>query len=255
MGMFIVQRPSRGLAARFAAAGVTLAAMLLGNMETVRAEFKLKAAVPEFSLRTADGSTFSVQPKRGQVLVTHGEKQLEPKVLVLHLFQPDCLQCQAQMKELEKVYQDFSKDGLLVVGIAHRGDAEAAGAIAKQLKVTFPVLVGTGSELVKQFAAGDSLAIADRAGVIRFAQVGYGAGDEKVWREDVEQLLAGKPVAQDTIARKRLQVGDRLPVIELPSVTTGKTIALSGEGGRLTFRDEDGKVSHPKAAVGFFSRY
>jgi len=90
---------------------------------------------------------------------------------------------------------------------------------------------------------------------VRFVQVGYGAGDEKVWGQDVERLLAGKPVTQETIARKRLRVGDSLPRIELPSVATGKPIALTGEGGRLTFRDAAGKSSHPRAAVGFFSRY
>jgi peroxiredoxin len=242
-------------AARYGWAAVIVATSMLGANSAAQAEFKVGAELPDFSLKTSDGAAFSLQRKEGQMLITQGTKQLEPKVLVLHLFQPDCLQCQAQMQELEKVYGDLAKDGLVVVGVAHKGNAEAAVAILRQLKLTFPVVLGTGSDLAKQFAAGDSLAIADRAGVVRFAQVGYGAGDEKVWRENIKRLLAGKPVTQETIARKRLQVGDRLPVIELPSVTTGKTISLSGEGGRLTFRDEEGKVSHPKAAVGFFSRY
>src|SRR5947199_377475 len=83
----------------------------------------------------------------------------------------------------------------------------------------------------------------DPKGVVRFAQVGYGQGDEKVWREDVGRLLAGKPVAHKTITRQRLRVGERLPVIELPSVRTGKAMGLTGAGGRLTFRDDAGKVS------------
>jgi peroxiredoxin len=232
-----------------------LTAGLLGVGASARAEFKVGATLPEFSIKAADGSTFTLQHKKDQVLVGLGTKQLEPKVLILHLFQPDCLQCQAQMRELEKVSQEFGNDGVLVVGIAHRGDAEAARGVAERLKVTFPVLVGTGSDLAKQFAAGDSLAITDRTGVVRFAQVGYGAGDEGVWREDIRRLLAGKAVAQRTVARNRLKVGDRLPVIELSSVTSGKTIALAGAGERLTLRDEAGKVSHPKAAVCFFSRY
>jgi len=54
---------------------------------------------------------------------------------------------------------------------------------------------------------------------------------------------------------ERLQVGDRLPTIELDSLATGKSVTLQVEGGRLTFRDEKGTVSHPKAAVGMFVRY
>ena len=240
---------------RSAAAALVLTSALLGGNQCARAEFKVGAQLPEFALKTADGATFSLQRKQYQVVVMDGKNELEPKLLFLHLFQPDCLQCRAQLQVLERIYQDFAKQGVLVVGVAHRGDAKAVLAVAKQLNITFPLVVGTGSDLAKQFAAGDSFAITDKKGQVRFAQVGYGAGDEKVWRQDLERLLAGQSVPEETIARRRFQVGDRLPVIELPSVMTGKPIALTGAGGRLTFRDEEGKTAHPKAAIGFFSRY
>jgi peroxiredoxin len=257
MGMVRSKGAAGVIAARLAGAVLfIMAAVLFGVTQRARAEFKVGAPLPDFSLKTADDdATFSLQIKKGQLLVTQDDQQLEAKVLVLHLFQPDCLQCQAELKALEAVREKFGKQGVLVVGVAHRGDAEAVRVLAKQLKVTFPLLVGKGSALAKEFAAGDSLAITDGKGMVRFAQFGFGEGDPKVWQENIEQLLAGKPVAKETVQRKALRVDDRLPLIELPSVTTGKTIALTGEGGRLTFRNEEGEVSHPKAAVGFFSRY
>ena len=121
--------------------------------------------------------------------------------------------------------------------------------------MTFPLLLGTGSALAKQFAAGDTIGFADSRGIVRFAQVGYGQGDEKIWRENIELMVAGKPPKSATIARERLRVGDRLPVVELPSLFSGKPMALTGEGGRLTYRDEAGRVLYPKAAMGMFSRY
>jgi peroxiredoxin len=256
----LVREAVRGWAVRSVAALSVMACVLSGSHPGVRAEFKPGTELPEFTLRAADGTPFALQRKRGQVVIKEGTKEREPKLLVLHLFQPDCLQCQAEMKALEKVHQGFGPKGVLVVGVAHRGAAEAARAMTARLKVTFPVAVGTGSALAKQFAAGDALAIADDRGVVRFAQVGYGAGDEKVWREGLERLLAGRPVAQQTVARRRLRAGDRLPLIELPSVTTGRTMSLTGAAGRLTFREEGGQVpsppgAHPRAAVGFFSRY
>jgi peroxiredoxin len=220
-----------------------------------RAEFPVGAELPEFTLKTPDGSTLALQRQQGRLLVTHGKEQVEPKALVLHLLQPDCLQCQVQIKALEGVHEQFRKSGVFVAGITHRGDAEAARVLAGKSKVTFPLAIGTGSDIAMQFAAGDSFAITDSAGRVRFAQVGYGDGDEKTWKENIERLLAGKPVAQETIARKRLQTGDRLPLIELPSVASGKPIALTGDGARLTFRGENGEISHPKVAIGFFSRY
>jgi hypothetical protein len=56
-------------------------------------------------------------------------------------------------------------------------------------------------------------------------------------------------------ATGRLEVGDLLPPIKLDSAETGKPISLTGEGGQLTFQDDKGEVTHPKAAIGFFCRY
>lgn len=255
MGTHVIRQAVRRWA-RYPVAALFLAAgTLAGVVPGARAEFRVGAELPEFSLKAADGTPLALQRRQGRIAITTGTKELQPAVLVLHLFQPDCLQCQAELKALEKLHQDFGKQGLLVAGVAHRGDADAVRAVGERLKLTFPLVVGTGSPLARQFAAGDALAIADQRGVVRFAQVGYGEGDEKVWREAVERLLAGKPVARETVARARLRVGDRLPVIELEAVGSGKPMALTGADGRLTFRDEEGKVSHPKGAVGFFSRY
>ena len=236
------------------ALAVLTAAVLLGG-GPARAEFKVGAELPEFSLKAADGTPFSLQRKQDQIVIVNGDKRIEPKAMVLHLFQPDCLQCQAQLKELEKLHQDLGAKGVLVVGVSHRGDAKAVRATADQLKVTFPLLVGTDSDLAKKFGAGDAFAIADKAGVVRFAQAGYGQGDEKLWREDIGLMLEGKPVAKETMDRKALEAGDRLPPVELDSLPTGKPLVLNGEGGKLTFRDEAGTVSHPPAAIVFFSRY
>ena len=114
---------------------------------------------------------------------------------------------------------------------------------------------GTGSQIAGQFAAGDSLGIVDGTGLIRFAQVGFGKGDETLWAEALEELLSGKAVSKTTVERERLAVGDRFPAVELPSIQSGKPIGLVGKDGKLTFRDEQGKETRPKGAVGFFSRY
>ena len=238
---------------RFAASLALTAALAL--TDPARAEFKPGDVLPQFSLEASDGSTFSLSEEDGRLVAKLGAKLVEPQVMLVHLFQPDCLQCQAQLQVLEALHHEFAGQRVLVVGIAHRGDLDAIREVGHRLNITFPLLAGTGSAVAKQFAAGDTMAITDSRGVVQFAQVGYGQGDEKVWRESISLLLAGKPLSTKTIPRERLQVGDRLPLIELPSLMTGKTVALTGEGGRLTYRDEAGRIRHPKAAVGMFSRY
>lgn len=240
---------------RFPPAACALALALLAGGQTAKAEIEVGKPLPELSLKTADGQQFAIRRQQDRLEVTHGDERQQPKATVVHFFQPDCPQCQAQMQALQKIHEQVADEGILTVGIAHRGDEKAVRSMADRLEITFPLAMGTGVEAIKPLAAGDTMAIADAAGIVRFAQVGYGAGDEKVWQENLALLAAGKPVKTETVERGRLKPGDPIFAIKLDSVATGKPIALSGEGGRLTFHNEKGETTHPKAAVGFFSRY
>ena len=228
-------------------------ALLAG--QTVEAQIQVGRPLPELSLQTADGQPLSVRLHQDRLEVTHGGERHHPTALVVHFYQPDCPQCQAQMQALQKTHDLLREKGVMTVGVAHRGDRQAVRAGAERLKITFPLALGTEAEALRPLAAGDTMAIADAKGVIRFAQVGYGSGDEAVWRENLDLLAAGKPVKTETVERGRLKPGEPIFAIKFDSVQSGRPISLSGEGGRLTFRDEKGRTTHPKAAVGFFSRY
>jgi len=229
-------------------------ALLCGN-KVVAAQSHIGERLPDFSFSVNGSEAASLKQEGNRILVVQGNETATVSVLLVHFFQPDCLQCQDEMKALEATYQSYEQKGVLVIGVSHRDSREAAQSVTKRLKVTYPLLLGTGSEFAKTFAAGDALYIADNRGVIRFSQAGYGGGDEKLWRENIDLLLAGKPVAKETTERENLNVGDRLPTIELNSLMSGAKIALTGKDGRLTFTDENGKSIQPKAAVGLFSRY
>jgi len=223
--------------------------------QSARADFTVGAEVPDFSLTSADGTAVTLQRDNAALMVHVGRERLTPKALVIHLLQPDCLQCRAQLEVLKPIAARYRERGVITLGIAHRGTPETAKELAESLGLPFPMAMGVGSEIAKQFAAGDTLGIADARGVIRFAQVGYGFGDAKLWEQALDEILSGKEVTKAGVDRDRLAVGDRLPAIHLPSLGTGKTMTLAGEGGRLVFRGEDGAESRPKAAIGFFSRY
>jgi hypothetical protein len=206
-------------------------------------------------MKTADGRVVEVQRANSVLTVQIGDERVQPKALVIHLLQPDCLQCRAQLQALKPLAERFRERGVVTLGIAHRGTPEAARELGKQLSLPFPIAMGVDSAIAKQFAAGDTLGIADAQGVVGFAQVGYGERDAKLWEQALGELLAGRPVTKTGVDRERLAVGDRLPAIHVASLRTGKPMTLAGEGDRLVFRDDDGKESHPKAAIGMFSRY
>lgn len=234
---------------------VTLVVAPLCGGEVMAAPSHIGERLPEFSFNVNGHEAASLKQEGNQFLFAHGNETHPVSVLLVHFFQPDCLQCQDEMKALEATYQSYTAKGVLVIGISHRGDREALQSVGQRLKASYPLLLGTGSEFAKTLAAGDALYIADNRGVIRFWQPGFRSGDERLWRENIDLLLAGKSVSKKTTERENLNVGDRLPTIELNSLMSGAKIALTGTGGRLTFTDENGKSIQPKAAVGLFSRY
>lgn len=220
-----------------------------------RADFTVGAEVPAFSLKAADGKAVELRRDKGTLTVQLGDERIHPKALVIHLLQPDCLQCRAQLQALKPIAARYRERGVVALGIAHRGTPEAAGELADDLGLPFAVAMGVDSQIARQFAAGDTLGIADAGGVVRFAQVGYGEGDAKLWQQALDELVAGKPVTRTGVDRERLAVGDRFAAVHLPSLRTGKMMALAGKGGQLVFRGDEGTETRPKAAVGFFSRY
>jgi len=253
-----MQRMLRALETPIAVA-VVVAAMSPG---LAAAEFPVGQAVPEFSLKSPDGErvvAFSRDDRR--VRVTIGSERREPGAVLMHFFQPDCFQCRAQMRAIQDVHESFRDRGVAVLGIAHRGDEAAVRQLRRDLELTYPLAMGGGSDVAQALAAGDAMAILDSAGVARFAQVGYRPprgdrpGDEAIWRENLTRLLEGRALEKTSVDRERLHAGDLLPTIALNDVMTDKPMVLAGEEGRLTFRNAGGEVSHPKAAVGFFSRY
>jgi peroxiredoxin len=212
--------------------------------------------LPEFTLKTADGTTFALKYDQGQVVVEKNKESSKPKPLFFHCFQSDCNLCVAEMKALEALHHEVTKQGALVVGVAHRHDEAAVRGIREKLKITYPLFLGRGSELASQFARGDASILVDRQGMVRTSQVSYKEGEEKVWKENIERLLAEKELSSTAAKREKpLEVGDKFTAVKLPSLGGGKGRSLAVEDGKLTFRDEEGRVTHPKAAVGFFSRY
>jgi peroxiredoxin len=228
--------------------------LLRGDL-VVAAQTAAREAIPEFSLKTTAGGTFSLRREDGQIRIAHDEVDAKPRVLIVHFLQPDCLQCQSEVKTLEATHRKYAGKGASVIGIAHREDAEAARSLTHRLQVSYPILLGTGSDVARQLAGGDALYIADEHGSVRFSQAGYGTGDEALWHENVDLLLAGKPVVKTTSERENLDVGDRLPTVKLDSLMTGEEISLTGKDGQLTFTDARGHSSRPKAAIGLFARY
>jgi peroxiredoxin len=83
---------------------------------------------PEFSGLTADGQKVSLAGLSG-------------RVVLLNFWATWCLECRQEMSAFERLHREFSAQGLAVVGINAREGTAAVREYAKELGLTFPLIL------------------------------------------------------------------------------------------------------------------
>ena len=89
---------------------------------------------PEFNGNTANGQGMSLVSLRG-------------KVVVLNFWATWCLECRPEMPLFEQLHRDFHAQGLSVVGINVREGTAAVRSYAKELRLTFPLVLDRRGEI------------------------------------------------------------------------------------------------------------
>lgn len=90
---------------------------------------KLRPA-PSFVLPTPDGKVLKSETLKG-------------KVVILDFFQTWCPDCQQSMPEMEKLYQQYKDQGLVIIGISHDRDGrKVVDPFVAKHGITFPILLG-----------------------------------------------------------------------------------------------------------------
>jgi len=87
-----------------------------------------RTAPPQFSGSTLDARQLSIGDYRGTVIV-------------LNFWATWCLECRPEMPALERLQREFSSRGLAIIGVNARENKEAVGRYAKELGLTFPLVL------------------------------------------------------------------------------------------------------------------
>jgi peroxiredoxin len=162
-----------------AAAGALIYAISTGSgsyAEPVKAAADRKA-MPDFSLRAMDGSSWTMSQQRG-------------KVILLNFWATWCPPCRTETPELVRMHNRYSGQGFEVVGISMDDDPQAVvPAFVERFRMPYKVLTPTpGFYLGSQVESLPTSVLIDREG--RLATIHFGAVRESDLRGDVEQLLA-----------------------------------------------------------------
>ena len=89
---------------------------------------------PEFSSRTATGKTVSLAGLRG-------------RVVLLTFWTTWCTECRPEMPIFEQLHRDFAAEGLTVLGINVREGAPIIQTYAKELDLTFSLILDPKGEI------------------------------------------------------------------------------------------------------------
>lgn len=96
--------------------------------------YSRSAIPPEFIGRTADGREISLST-------------LQHKVVLLNFWATWCVECRSEMPAFEKLHREFSTQGLAVIGINAREGHATIRDYAKELGLTFPLLLDDSGKI------------------------------------------------------------------------------------------------------------
>jgi peroxiredoxin len=202
-----------------------------------------------FSFATSERETLAWNPEGG---LRAGAGHGAPAAMILHVFQPDCPACQDEARALAEL--SAGREGVAVVGLAHRGEPEDLEAFRGVTGARYPLAHAAGTRWAERWSRGDPTYLVDPDGRIVYAQVGFHPSDVAGWNAALDAVLAGRPVDRDGPERPALRAGERMPRIELPDLVTGRTTVIDTRDGELVL-ERDGEARTFRAAIGFFSRY
>ncbi|HWG69562.1 MAG TPA: TlpA disulfide reductase family protein [Steroidobacteraceae bacterium] len=133
---------------------------------------------PDFVLKGMDGRNLRMSEFRGQVVLVNfwarwaGDSRRE-------------------MAALDRINTTYSRAGLVVLGVSVDEDLGRAREFAAAMKVSYPILFDTGSDIGRDYLLQKMpmTILVDRAGVVRYSNVGFKRGDERVYLDHIRELL------------------------------------------------------------------
>ncbi len=146
--------------------------------------------------------------------------ELRGKVVLVDFWATWCEPCLKELPELEKLQQQLTAQGVVIVGVSIDKERKSAQELAARLGLKFKLLHDPDAKVAELYDPPKmpTSYVIDREGVVRFVNGGFaGAGDVVKMRRQLEQLAQEKPAKVEPPAPK---VEPPAPKAEPPALKT-----------------------------------
>ncbi len=134
---------------------------------------------PDFELKTVTGEIIKLSNLRG-------------KAVLVNLWATWCPPCRAEMKSIDKVYNEYKNQGLIVlaVNMTYQDDASKISPFVTEEGLTFPILLDPNADVghAYQLRSLPSSFFIGRDGIIHEVVIG-GPMSEALLRTHIEDIL------------------------------------------------------------------
>jgi peroxiredoxin len=159
-------------------AGLIIIAALTASSIAAAPTTLLGKDAPDFVLKSMDGKNLRMSEFRGQVVL-------------VNFWARWASDSRQEMPALDRINTTYNRAGLVVLGISVDEDLGRAREYAAAMKVSYPIMFDTGSDIGRDYLLQKMpmTVLVDRAGVVRYANVGFKRGDEHAYLDHIRELL------------------------------------------------------------------
>jgi len=133
---------------------------------------------PDFVLKATDGSNLRLSEYRGQVVL-------------VNFWARWANDSRREIPALDRINTTYRRAGLVVLGISVDEDLRRAHEFAASMKVSYPMMFDSGEGIGRDYQLGKMpmTILVDRSGVVRYAHLGYKRGDDRIYLDQIRELL------------------------------------------------------------------
>jgi thiol-disulfide isomerase/thioredoxin/outer membrane protein assembly factor BamB len=202
-------------------------------------------AAPDIALKQLDGGDFRLKDHRDQAVV------------MLDFWATWCGPCVQELPILTEVAAAYKDKGVVFCGINLREKTDAIQSFLKEKKLDFTVALDAEGQVGEAYLAQaiPQLVLIDKQGTVQSVHVGYNPGIKSTLSKELDDLLAGKDLARETLAKRdaeKAKLAAELkglePAWSAAGAYSGVTTDLTGQqifalqnGRRCDVLDLDGK--------------